>query len=241
MKPISFRRFLPVVVVVGGVLLAVKGEGLVRTALAEGLDVMTGDTSILAEDTAPLAGNDLGEDPSSESAGKGDVISALARRREELDTREVAINEQVQLITAAEKRVDGKIETLKQLQDQITQLLGQRDAEEQKQVGALVKTYSAMRPKDAARIFNNLSDDVLIPVAAAMKADVLAQVMANMNSDAAQKLTVNLANRLKLPPVAAPATPNPADALICNPQTPISATSGLAQTGAAGKEKSAGK
>lgn len=221
MKPISFRRILPLVVIVGGVLLAVKGEGLVRTALAQGLDAMSGDTSILAEDTAPLAGNDLGQDENSESAGRGDVLSAMAKRREELDAREVAIQDQIQLVDAAEKRVDGKIDTLKQLQDQITQLLGQRDSEQQKQVASLVKTYSAMRPKDAARIFNNLSDDVLIPVAAAMKPDILAMVMANMNSDAAQKLTVNLANRLKLPPVAAPAAPAAADALICNPKTPI--------------------
>ena len=29
-----------------------------------------------------------------------------------------------------------------------------------------MKTYSAMKPKDAARIFNSLDDDVLVPVAA---------------------------------------------------------------------------
>jgi hypothetical protein len=53
-----------------------------------------------------------------------------------------------------------------------------------------------MKPKDAARIFNALSDEVLVPVAAAMKADVLGAILAQMQPEAAQKLTVKLANRL---------------------------------------------
>ena len=217
MKSVSFRRILPAVIVVGGLLLAIKGEGLVRTALAEGLDVLSGDTAILAEDTAPLAS---GDDDNSESAGKNDVLSNLAKRREALDVREAEIEDRTQLVAVAEKRIDDKIVTMKSLQDDINKLLGQRDVEEQKQLTALVKTYSAMKSKDAARIFNNLPDEVLIPVAAAMKADVLAPIMANMNSDAAQKLTVALANRLKVPPVSTPAPATQDAAVVCNPQTP---------------------
>ncbi|HEY0281547.1 MAG TPA: hypothetical protein VGC27_02860, partial [Rhizomicrobium sp.] len=116
-----------------------------------------------------------------------------------------AIAERADLLAAAESRVDGKIAALKQLQDNIAELLGQRDAEEQKQLASLVKAYTAMKPKDAARIFNNLSDDVLIQVARAMKSDALAPILAAMTPDAAQKLTVKLANHLKLPELAAPA------------------------------------
>ena len=41
-----------------------------------------------------------------------------------------------------------------------------------------------MKPKDAARIFDSLNDDVLVPVAQEMKSDVLAPVLAAMNPDA---------------------------------------------------------
>ena len=40
-----------------------------------------------------------------------------------------------------------------------------------------------------------------------MKSDVLALVMAKMSSDAAQKLTIKLADRLTLPPTIAPLAP----------------------------------
>jgi flagellar motility protein MotE (MotC chaperone) len=206
-----YIRLLPAVIVVGVGLLGVKGGGLVRMAWAqEQKATTTGDT--LAKDVAPLARDPVVDDTRSESAAEVDVLSSLAKRRAMLDAREADIEMRSQVLTAAEARVDSKIATLKQLQDQITSLLGQRDAEEQKQITALVKTYSAMKPKDAARIFNTLTDDVLVPVAQAMKADVLAPILAAMNADNAQKLTMKLANRLKLPDSAAGAMPQAASA-----------------------------
>ena len=35
-----------------------------------------------------------------------------------------------------------------------------------------------MKPKDAARIFDTLPDDVLVPVAQEMKSDILAPILA---------------------------------------------------------------
>jgi hypothetical protein len=74
-----------------------------------------------------------------------------------------------------------------------------------------------MKPKDAARIFDGLSEDVLVPVAQAMKSDALAPVLAAMNPSAAQKLTVRLASRLKLPDTAEQDTQGP---LAANPSSP---------------------
>jgi flagellar motility protein MotE (MotC chaperone) len=197
-------RLLPAVIAVSAVLLGLKGEGLVRQAWAQEQASPSSDPAVLAQDTAPLS-KDAADDGESSSSAEVDVLTALAKRRAALDSREADIGARADLLAAAESRVDGKIASLKQLQDKIAEMLGQRDAEEQKQLASLVKTYSAMKPKDAARIFDNLADEVLIPVAQAMKSDVLAPVLAAMNPDAAQKLTLKLAGRLKLPEMAAPA------------------------------------
>jgi flagellar motility protein MotE (MotC chaperone) len=198
-------RLLPAVIGTGALLLALKGEGLVRQAWAQEQTAPPSVATVLAQDTAPLP-KDSADDNETSSVAEVDVLSSLAKRRAALDAREAEINARADLLAAAESRVDGKITTLQQLQDKITTLLGQRDSEQEKQVATLVKTYSAMKPKDAARIFDNLSDDVLIPVAQAMKPDILAPILAAMTADAAQKLTLKLANRLKLPdPAPAPA------------------------------------
>jgi flagellar motility protein MotE (MotC chaperone) len=219
---LSHVRLLPAVILVGMALLGLKSEALVRTAWAqEQQSPASADAAILAKDTAPLARDVAVADAGASSTpAEADVLTSLAKRRQTLDAREADLNMRAQVLAAAEARIDGKIATLKQLQDQMNALLQQRDAEEKQQLASLVKTYSAMKPKDAARIFNNLSDDVLVPVAQAMKADVLAPVLAAMNPDAAQKLTVKLAGRLKLPDTAAPATPAAATAPTAAPPGP---------------------
>jgi flagellar motility protein MotE (MotC chaperone) len=228
-------RLLPAVIAVSAVLLGLKGEGLVRQAWAQEQTAPPNDAAVLAQDTAPLP-KDIADDSDTSSAAEVDVLTSLAKRRAALDARQAEIDARADLLAAAESRVDGKIASLKQLQDKIAELLGQRDVEQEKQVASLVKTYSAMKPRDAARIFENLSDEVLIPVAQAMKSDVLAPVLAAMTPDAAQKLTVKLANRLKLPELAAPALAPPVAAaapaatapqqVTAVPQQPGTATAG---------------
>src|SRR6185503_9256741 len=162
-----------------------------------------------------------------------DVMNSLSKRRRELDKREGQLTTQANMISAAEQRVDAKIAQLKQLQAQITQLLGQRDDAQKAQVAALVKTYSTMKPKDAARIFNDLPDEVLVPVARDMKSDQLALVLASMNAENAKALTIKLANRLVLPqatppaPVAAP-LPSPAASAAAPAPVPAAAKAPIA-------------
>lgn len=204
-------RLLPAVIVVGLALLGLKGEILVRSAWAdEAKPIQFADVAVLAKDTAPVASDPATEETRSDSAAEVDVLSSLAKRRAALDARAADIEMRAQVLAAAEARIDDKIATLKQLQDHIGALLGERGTVEKQQLAALVKTYSAMKPRDAARIFNSLDDSVLIPVAQAMKSDALAPVLAAMNPEAAQKLTIKLADRIKLPELVAPAAAAPA-------------------------------
>ena len=203
-------RLLPVVMIAGTGLLGLKGFGIVHGALAQAKPMTQ--VASLSGDGAAASRDIAGDDDKSGSVAEADVLTSLAKRRAELDARarDEAMRENV--LAATEKRVDAKIAALKLLQTQMTALLGQRDAAQEKQVASLVKTYSAMKPKDAARIFDGLSDDVLVPVAQAMKSDALAPVLAAMNPQVAQKLTVKLASRLTLPEKAGITPPSPAAA-----------------------------
>ena len=200
-----YFRLLPAVIVLCLSLLVLKGTGIVREAEAQEKAVQVA----AAEPPAPPK-DFAGDDGESASAAEVDVLSSLSKRRAELDGRARDLDMRANVLAATEKRVDDKIATLKQLQAQMTALLGQRDTAQETQVKSLVKTYSAMKPKDAARIFDGLDEDVLIPVAQEMKSDALAPVLAAMNPSAAQKLTVKLASKLNLPQKAlAEAAPPP--------------------------------
>jgi flagellar motility protein MotE (MotC chaperone) len=209
-KRAPFLRLLPGVMVMGFGLMVLNGSGLIRAAEA-GID-QPADKDALAPPLPPQ--NDFAGDPAqSSSASEVDVLTNLAKRRSELDAREAKIQNEANILAATETRVDAKITQLKSLEARITALLVQRDAEQQKQVAALVKTYTAMKPTSAAVIFDNLSDDVLIPVAQAMKPDDLGQILAKMSPGAAEKLTLKLADKLALPATDDAAAPVPSPAV----------------------------
>ena len=144
------------------------------------------------------------------SQAEMDVLTSLAGRRGALDDRQRELDLKANVIAAAEKRVDEKIAQLKALQTQIEALMGQREQREAQQIDGLVRVYAAMKPRDAARIFASLDDDVRINVAGRMKPDTMAGILAALPSEVAQKLTVELATRYRAPAAAAASAAQPA-------------------------------
>ncbi|MEQ9123094.1 MAG: hypothetical protein RIM80_11075, partial [Alphaproteobacteria bacterium] len=60
---------------------------------------------------------------------------------------------------------------------------------EQERVRELAKAYKAMKPKDAARLFNDLDMDLLTAIAREISPRVLAPVLAKMEPKRARELT----------------------------------------------------
>ena len=210
---------------VGTAVLTLKGEGLVKSAWAQDQSSAQDDPTVLAQDTAPLPKDIADDSAQSDSPAEVDVLTSLAKRRSELDAREADLNMRANELAAAESRVDGKIATLKQLQDQITTLLAERDTEQEKQVASLVKTYKNMDTKKDAGNLQHVAGRGADPGGASHERCRSGGLMNNMSPDAAQKLSVKLANRLKLPDLAAPAaavpgTPAAGQLAAATPQAP---------------------
>ena len=75
----------------------------------------------------------------------------------------------------------------------------------------LVIMYEAMKPKDAARVFDRLALDILVPVVQQMNPRKMSDVLAAMSPEAAERLTVALSVRGR-PVVAAERAPAPVPA-----------------------------
>jgi flagellar motility protein MotE (MotC chaperone) len=124
-------------------------------------------------------------------------------RRETIETREREINMREGLLKAAESRIDKKVQEMKLLQGTVEKLIGTYSEQQAAKVASLVKIYENMKPKDAARIFEELDMDTLLLVAERMKERSLAPIMANMDPSKARDVTVDLARRRQLPQSAA--------------------------------------
>ncbi len=123
------------------------------------------------------------------------MLQNLQNRRGQIDQREKDLDTQVQLLTAAETKLDAKLKAMNDLKGQIQALMGQADQKTQGEVDRLVVVYSKMKPQDAAAVMSQLDDKVRVPVAAAMKPAVLAAILGKMAPLDAKKLTELLAHR----------------------------------------------
>lgn len=128
-----------------------------------------------------------------------EVLQQLARRREELARRAEALDRREDLLKAAEHRVDAKLQGLKDLQATLERLIAEYKAQQDEQAQTLVKIYENMKPKDAARIFEELEMGTLLAVADRMKERKLAPVLADMNPARAKEVTEELARLRSLP------------------------------------------
>jgi len=134
------------------------------------------------------------------SPGERAVLERLQDRRQELDSRGRDLDMRENLLKAAEMRVEAKLNELKDVESRINTAMGIRDKAEADRFKSIVLMYESMKPKDAARIFDRLDLNVLIDVSTQIKPAKMSEILAQMTSEGAEKLTVELANRASANP-----------------------------------------
>ena len=129
------------------------------------------------------------------SPGERAILESLQNRRQALDQRTRDLDMRENLLKATEKRVEAKVNELRDMENKIKASLGERDKAEAERFKSIITMYEGMKPKEAARIFDKLDMKVLIDVAIAMNPRSMSQILAQMAPDAAERLTVEIANR----------------------------------------------
>lgn len=133
------------------------------------------------------------------------ILERLQQRREELDTRARELDIRENMIKAAEQRIDAHLAEIKEVESRIKVETAQNDEAEAARFKGLITLYENMKPRDAAKIFNRLDMDVLIKVAAQINPRTMADIMAQMTPDVAERLTVELASKAQGPAKNSPA------------------------------------
>ena len=211
-------RLLPIFICIAIIMLTLKAGSIWFEIgkLEGGIEVQTAH----AQET-PQAGPTLSEQKdekkekqkvSAKSAGKNQekdftplefsrsevlILQELSKRRKVLDLREQQINRREGLLQAAELKLVTKQGELKKIREDIKSLLGTVDEKEKSRLRNLVKIYESMKPKDAARIFNELDMTVLMGVVAKMSVRKVAMIISAMEVKKARAVTRELAEQKK--------------------------------------------
>jgi flagellar motility protein MotE (MotC chaperone) len=123
------------------------------------------------------------------------ILESLQKRRAELDARAHELDVREDLLLAAEKRVAGRIDELKDIEARVDAAMQKKDEGEVARLKNVVAMYENMKAKDAAKIFDGLDIRVLLDVVKEINPRRMSDILAQMTPENAQRLTVELAAR----------------------------------------------
>ncbi|GAB5510985.1 MAG: hypothetical protein Rhims3KO_23860 [Hyphomicrobiales bacterium] len=121
------------------------------------------------------------------------LLERLGERRVMMEEREQDLRVREQLLEAAERRLEERLAELGALEERVQEAVQSDEERASEEIGRLVQLYSAMRAKDAAAIFDGLDLGILVEVAVAMNPRKMADILGNMEPDAARRLTIAMA------------------------------------------------
>jgi len=129
------------------------------------------------------------------SAGERAVLESLQQRRQELETRSREMEVRDSLLKAAEKRIEQRLQDLKDQEARISGASAKRDEEDQAKFKSLVTMYENMKAKEAAKVFDRLDLRILVEIATKMNPRRMSDILGVMTPEAAERLTIEIANR----------------------------------------------
>ncbi|MSO71613.1 MAG: hypothetical protein EXQ88_06345 [Alphaproteobacteria bacterium] len=122
------------------------------------------------------------------------------KRRAALDERQQALLQREAQIEIVDKRIADKLKELDTLKRDVEGLIRKYDAQEEKEIASMVKIYETMKPKDAARILEQIEFSVLVTLMERIKDRSSAPIISAMNDQVARRLTSELVRRRELKP-----------------------------------------
>jgi flagellar motility protein MotE (MotC chaperone) len=152
---------------------------------------------VAAAPEAPKAdGTVVYPDPSQPvSPSERAILERLQSRRQELDARAREIDIRESLLKAAEKRIESRVEEMKAVESRISTASEQKTEADAARFKGIITMYEGMKPKDAAKVFDRLEMSVLIEIASHIAPRKMSDILGLMTTEAAERLTVELARR----------------------------------------------
>lgn len=155
------------------------------------IEPAAGPDGTLAPPDAATAG---ARDPMTVTAVQ-ELAAELARREKALVQREQSLTAQEAAMSLVEERIRQQTAELEALRTSTTALLGQVTAEDEARAAQLSRMYEAMKPRNAAAIFEELALDLVLPIVRGMRDAKVSAIVAAMSPDKARALTAELARK----------------------------------------------
>jgi flagellar motility protein MotE (MotC chaperone) len=123
------------------------------------------------------------------------LLQQLRQRRKEIESYKDKLPAEKMALESIKQYIDNRLNMLENVQNQLRPQLHNNNQNDDKKIQKLVKVYESMKPKEAAKIFNDLQIGVLVELALNMKESRLAAILSEMTPEKARELTSILATQ----------------------------------------------
>ena len=123
------------------------------------------------------------------------LLQQLRKRRKQIENDKDELPAEKMALESIKQYIDNRLDVLENLQNKLKPQFNNNNQNDGKKILKLVKVYQSMKPKEAAKIFNDLQIGVLVEMTLSMKESRLAAILAEMKPEKARELTSILATQ----------------------------------------------
>jgi flagellar motility protein MotE (MotC chaperone) len=152
----------------------------------------------MAKDDKPKVENAAQVDkaPKSRSGpSTSEALSAFQQKEIEIRKKEEQLKEKEDRLGKLEKEVEQKVKDLLALQKEVQSVRTEKFETQNTKVRGLAKIYGTMKPKEAAKLMENLDDKLVMSIIATMTPDEAAAILSLMEVKKAAKISEALSGR----------------------------------------------
>ena len=124
-----------------------------------------------------------------------EMVSAIQNKSKSLRQREEAIASQELALNLSLQALDAKISELKQAEKDLLELISVSQKAARSDIENLTSVYASMKPKDAARLFEEMDSEFAAGFLGQMNPEDAAGIMAGLTPQKAYAVSVLLAGR----------------------------------------------
>ena len=124
-----------------------------------------------------------------------DSLGVFQQKEIEIRKREEQLKEKEERLNRLEKEIEQKVNDLLVLQKEVQSVRTEKQETQNNKVRSLAKIYGTMKPKEAAKLMENLDDKLVMGIIGTMTPDEAAAILSLMEVKKAAKISEALSGR----------------------------------------------
>ena len=127
------------------------------------------------------------------------MIETIENKNRELKKREEELRIKQTRLEAVEAKVRKDLDKIEKSISESKEQMGIQDERTKKNVEALIKVYSSMKPEEAANLVEAIDEGLALQIISGMKSKIAGQVLSNLDVKVAKRISENLAGKRDKP------------------------------------------